>query len=267
MLNATENHPERTSLLGGYDPNPVMLSRPHGYADMVICCDHAGNNVPQKLHLLGLDLAALEQHIGLDIGVFSTSHWMAHFLGAPLIGQAYSRLVIDCNRRTDTPDSILTNSDGIRIPGNEALEQHERTVRKDDIFVPYHQEIENLLQECEQSNGYPSALISMHSFTRQLNGRKRPWDVGVIFAETSEIGHRIHHALCAYNELKVGYNVPYQINFTDDYTLPEHAVNAKRPYVEIEICQDIITSCNGQRKLAGLLGRALVQTFAERRDR
>ena len=253
MQNAIKHSPFTPFLLGTDDPDPVMLSRPHGRADMVLCCDHAGNSVPENLHMLGLEPANLEKHIGLDVGVFSTSHWLAHLLNAPLIAQAYSRLVIDCNRRPDTSESIPLSSDAVSIPGNEALEQHDRTARKEEIFKPYHQGIEDLLQKCEQFTDHPPTLVAMHSFTREFGGEKRPWDIGVIYGDSSEVGDRVFHALSGYDDLNIGCNVPYRIDFINDYTLPVHAVQAQRPYVEIEICQDIIASCEGQRRLARLL--------------
>lgn len=265
MPNATKMNLPIPSLLSDGDPYPVMLSCSEASATMVICCDHAGNSVPKNLHMLGIDQSSLENHIGLDIGVFSTSHWLAHALNAPLIGQAYSRLVIDCNRRPDTPQSIPVISDGVPISGNEALEQSGRTERKNEIFQPYHQELANLLQQCGERTGHTPSLLSMHSFTRSFNGDTRPWDLGIIYGDTSEIGDRVFHSLRGCNELNIGYNVPYQIDFDNDYTLPVHAVNTERPYVEIEVCQDIISTCEGQRRLARILAPVFAQVLAEMR--
>ena len=56
--------------------------------------------------------------------------------------------------------------------------------------------------------------------------------------------------------LRVGRNVPYSIDFAGDQTIPAHGESGGVPYIEIEICQDLIATCRGQRRIAGLLARA-----------
>ena len=262
MLNAIEQSRGASSWFGACDPDPVMLLPPRTRLDMVFCCDHAGNRVPEKLGMLGLEPAELNRHIGLDIGIFSTTNWLAHFLGAPFVAQAYSRLVIDCNRRPGTSQSIPACSDAVLIPANQSPGQQEQNFREEHVFRPYHQAVQRVIQECAQNSGVPPALIAMHSFTRELKGKKRLWDIGVIYDDTSEIGEHVLHLLQGYDELNIGCNVPYQIDFTNDYTIPEHAVQNSLPYVEIEICQDLIVTCAGQRKLADLLVPVLVQAVS-----
>ena len=98
--------------------------------------------------------------------------------------------------------------------------------------------------------GMPPILCAMHSFTRVYGGRKRDCDIGVIHGEETEITSRLIHRLKAFDEFCVGYNVPYEIDFAGDYTIPVHAAESGIPYIEIEICQDLIATCAGQRKLA-----------------
>src|SRR5690606_34584901 len=101
------------------DPDPVLF---HGTErtgqPFLLVCDHAGNAVPARLGTLGLDPELLTRHIGIDIGAWAHATALADRLDVPAIGQLYSRLVIDCNRRLDAPDSIALSSDGIDIPAN-----------------------------------------------------------------------------------------------------------------------------------------------------
>ena len=50
-------------------------------------------------------------------------------LGACLIAQTYSRLVIDCNRAPGHPQSVAQVSDGVTIPGNADLGAEETAAR------------------------------------------------------------------------------------------------------------------------------------------
>lgn len=242
-----------TELLGPGDPQPVMIGRVDGRSPFLLACDHAGNAIPARLGTLGLDAADREDHIAIDIGIFSTCHWLAHRLDAPLIGQAYSRLVIDCNRRPGIATSMPRISDSRVVPGNDDISEEERRQRVGEIFSPYHTALAQLITARTAALGTSPVLCAMHSFTRTYGGRKRDCDIGVIHGEETEITDRLLHRLKAFDELRVGHNVPYEIDFAGDYTIPVHAVKNGVPYVEIEICQDLIASCAGQRRLADML--------------
>ena len=68
--------------------------------------DHAGNINPRALGRLGIAEAERERHIAWDIGTADLGRLLADALGAKLIKQNYSRLVIDCNRPLDAATSI-----------------------------------------------------------------------------------------------------------------------------------------------------------------
>lgn len=245
-----------TELLGPGDPQPVMIGRVDGRSPFLLACDHAGNAIPARLGTLGLGEADREDHIAIDIGIFSTSHWLAHRLDAPLIGQAYSRLVIDCNRRPGIATSMPRVSDGRIVPGNDDISEAESRLRIAEIFSPYHTALAQLITARTSVLGRSPILCAMHSFTRVYGGRRRDCDIGVIHGEETEVAERLLHRLKAFDELRVGYNVPYEIDFVGDHTIPVHAVEGGIPYVEIEICQDLIASCAGQRRLAAMFTAA-----------
>src|SRR5690606_40008419 len=77
-------------------------------------------------------------HSPEDIGTYPVARRLAAAYDAPLIAQAYSHLVIDCNRPTHVPSSIPTVSEDTRIPGNEGISPAERKARIDAVFRPYH---------------------------------------------------------------------------------------------------------------------------------
>ncbi len=245
-----------TELLQEGDPEPVMIAHENGQSPFLLLCDHAGNAIPAKLGTLGVGPADLEDHIAVDIGIFSTCHWLAHRLDAPLLGQSYSRLVIDCNRKPGIATSMPIESDGRKVPGNVDINEAERKQRIAEIFTPYHEAVARMIQQRTIALGRPPILCAMHSFTRVFGGQTRDCDIGVIHGGTSAIADRMLQRLQSFGEFRVGRNVPYVIDFQGDYTVPVHGAAGQVPYIEIEICQDLIASCSGQRKLAAMLEAA-----------
>ena len=125
-----------SSLLSSIDPYPVEVVKAQSKAPVLLLCEHAGNAIPQSLGNLGLDKEALLSHRGWDIGARALAYCIAERLGAPLILQRYSRLVIDGNRPPGSSDSILENSDGLAIAANKNLSLLEQEARLNAIFVP-----------------------------------------------------------------------------------------------------------------------------------
>jgi predicted N-formylglutamate amidohydrolase len=236
------------SLLTGEDPQPVLPGPARAASPWLLVVDHAGNAVPRSLRGLGVAPSDLADHIGIDIGIWPVSQRVAADLGAPAIGQAYSRLVIDCNRQPGTPTCIPTMSDGRDIPGNRNADAPPRVA---EIFLPYHAAIDAELAR-------QPLLCAMHSFTRVLGGRRRSVDIGVIHGPSSRLADAILQGLAG-SGLDVQRNAPYQIDFNGDYTLPVHGEGRGLDYVEIEICQDLIKDAAGQTKLATLMSQALRQ--------
>ncbi|MHB8286182.1 MAG: N-formylglutamate amidohydrolase, partial [Caulobacteraceae bacterium] len=88
-------------LLTPADPSPVTVHDADSASPFLIVCDHAGRRVPERLGDLGLPAAEFDRHIAWDIGAAGLSRLLGQRLGACVIEQTYSRLVIDCNRWPD----------------------------------------------------------------------------------------------------------------------------------------------------------------------
>lgn len=91
------------TLLGPRDPAPVELLNSASRHPVLLVCEHAGQQIPERLSGLGLSRTDLDRHIGWDIGAAAVTRKLAHAMGAPAVLQAYSRLVIDCNRPPEAP--------------------------------------------------------------------------------------------------------------------------------------------------------------------
>src|SRR5690606_1001418 len=96
---------------------------------------------------LGLDAAELDRHIAWDPGALPVSQRLSVALDAPLVAAGLSRLLIDCNRPLDAPDLIPEISETTAIPGNAALDAEARAARVALSHKPFHDAIEELLEE------------------------------------------------------------------------------------------------------------------------
>jgi predicted N-formylglutamate amidohydrolase len=128
-------------LLVAGDPFPVVVENPGGSSPFLLIGDHAGRAIPRALEGLGLPAAEMQRHIAWDIGVAGMGARLARLLDAPFIAQAYSRLVIDCNRKPDAPDLVPEISDQTVIPGNIGLSAADVAARRDAIAQPYQDAI------------------------------------------------------------------------------------------------------------------------------
>ena len=249
---------ETKALLASHEPDPVMIGHPEGASPFVLVCDHAANRIPESLSSLGLPGHEIARHIGWDIGIWEVSRRVAAALDAFLIGQAYSRLVIDCNRPLTSPTLIPEISEATEIPGNIGLSGERRADRVRELFQPYHDRITRTL---DARAARPTALVAMHSFTPVYKGAARKWHAGVRFNQDMGLSRILLDLLNAEPGLCVGENEPYSVSNTSDYTAPVLAEARGLPYLEIEIRQDLIEQEAGQREWAERMIRLLPEAW------
>lgn len=228
-------------------------------APVIICCDHAGLQIPARLGGLGLAADAMQTHIACDIGARQVSERLAARLGAPLLSANYSRLVIDLNRHLDDPTLIPTVSDGVDIPGNANLTAAQRQQRIDELFTPYHACYRSLVDDLQSRFARP-LIVAVHSFAPRMRGQTetRPWDFGVLWEDQREVAEAVIANLrAAGGDLCIGDNQPYHANTPRGYALDAHAQTRGVDMALIEIRQDHIAHANGQRWAADILQRAI----------
>lgn len=246
-------------LLSEGDPPPVRVLRPDGRSDLFLTADHAGRAIPRRLGDLGLPESERRRHIAWDIGVAGVTEMLSEALDATAVLQAYSRLVIDCNRCPEWDSAIPSISELTEIPGNLGIGADEREARRREIFQPYHDRIAELLG-ARASAGRRTVLVAMHSFTPVFKGVRRDVEVGVLYnpnARDIRLPRIILELLRAEGDLAVGDNQPYAITGSSDYTVPVHGEGRGLPHVEIEIRQDLIGDAAGQGAWAARLARLL----------
>ncbi|NJC08473.1 N-formylglutamate amidohydrolase [Polymorphobacter fuscus] len=231
--------------------DPVEIVNPGGQAALLLIGDHAGNLVPAALGDLGVSDADRARHIGWDIGVDALGRQLADRLDAVFVRQRYSRLVIDCNRDPMSAEAVPDASDGTPVPGNMGADRGPRVA---EIHIPYQAAIAAALA------GRPTdhALVSLHSFTPVMAGVVRPWQIGVLHAGGNDrLALRLLAWLTARGDLVVGDNEPYRMDGTD-HSVPRHCFPAGRPYVELEVRQDLIGDTAGVAAMAAVLAEGLL---------
>jgi predicted N-formylglutamate amidohydrolase len=243
-------------LLGADEPPPVIESRVSGQSNFVILVDHAGQRIPRRLGDLGLPAAELQRHIAWDIGALAVARRMSEALDAPLLAQAYSRLVIDCNRDPDVASSIPAVGEMIPIPGNMALSSEEIAARRAEIFQPYHDRVRALL-DARRGQGKFTILVAQHSMTNIFKGVRREMHAAVLYNRDRRFAGMVLDELRREPSLVIGDNQPYFVSDETDYAIPRHAEARSLPHVEIEIRQDLIADEGGQDEWAWRISRVL----------
>jgi predicted N-formylglutamate amidohydrolase len=248
------------TLLAPDEPGPVRVTRVSGASDFVLTADHAGKLIPRRLGSLGVAAADLERHIAWDIGIAAVTERLSAALDAAAVLQTYSRLVIDCNRDPSWPSAMPAISEHTEIPGNVSLTAEDRAARVREIFQPFHDQIEHLL-DARAAAGQRSVLVAMHSFTPTFKGESRAMEVGVLYFRRTRLAEVMLELLRAEGDLTVGENAPYALTEDSDYSIPFHAERRGLEHVEIEIRQDLITTPEGQAAWADRLTRLLTMAL------
>ncbi len=247
-------HPPLPALLSAKDPAPVEWFNADSAAPILLVCEHAGRAVPEALAGLGLPEGAIDDHIGWDIGALAVARRIAERLGAPLIAQRYSRLVIDCNRPPLSPGAIPEISDGQRVPGNAAISPEQRMAHVRDVFDPFAAAVVDAFSQAPRK-----LAISIHSFTRAMRGKgERPWHAGFLARQELDTSRRfIDHIAQAAPHLVLALNEPYQVEDETDWFIPTQCEARHIRHSLVEIRNDLIRTSEGQDLWAGYLTDAI----------
>ncbi len=252
---------DRQRVLGPGDPSPVEVLHPESMADVLLVCEHAGRAVPAALDGLGVSRDVLESHRGWDIGAEAVARRLAEHLGAPLVLQRYSRLVLDANRPPGSPTSIPDVSHGAAIPANRRVTEAERAARIAEILEPMDTAIDELFDRHPRR-----AAFSLHSYTPVLEDRARPWHAGMLTRRSVETGERLIASLRRQDPaLILAMNEPYRIEDDGDWFVPHHAEPRGLAHSLIEIRNDEIADATGAERWSRLLAIAISEVLEELR--
>lgn len=213
-----------------------------GKADIgfLILCDHATPIIPPEFAGLGLPAEQLARHIAFDIGAADVTRQLAAEFGCPAVLSCFSRLLIDPNRGEDDPTLVMRIADGALVPGNARIGEDEINARITRFYRPYDDAISRTIRVMRASGRNP-VIVSMHSYTPEMKGRKRPWHITVIWDFDPRLNRTLLDALAREPDLIVGDNEPYQGGYRGD-TMDRHVIRAGLAHALVEIRQDLIAT-------------------------
>ena len=116
------------------------------------------------------------------------------------------------------------------MPGNRDLDAAERAHRVASWHRPYHDAVDEVLA----GRRAPTILVSVHSFTPELHGKKRELEVGVLYDDHRPLAGTLANALAA-TGLIVRHNEPYSGLDGLIYSARVHGTRFGLRYVEIEV--------------------------------
>ena len=233
---------------------PITLSGTTDRPRLVLTCEHAAPAVPGEYDDLGLTREQLGDHIAWDIGAAAVTAELSRQLGAPAVLSAASRLLVDCNRDLHDVDLIPHASHGVVIPGNAALDAAERARRLARFYDPFHDAI-----DAELSRHADALLLSVHSFTPELNGCARAFDVGVLFDGFDDLAHDFARSITA-SGFTVRMNEPYSALDGLIFSARSHGRRHGVRYLEIEINNQLLRADGDARAVARRLVDAVATT-------
>jgi predicted N-formylglutamate amidohydrolase len=217
------------------------------FGGILILADHATNRVPEGIDL-GIDPALMDEHIAVDIGVEGVARRMAERPGTAAWLGNVCRLVVDTNRRESDSAVIPEVSDGHAIPGNIGIDREVRLLR---YHRPFVDGFDRLLEESP-----PALTLVLHSYTPQMRSdpdAQRPWHCGLLYDQDDRAA-RLAAPMLEADGLLVGDQVPYS-GKVYNAAIDRHFENDGRPYLYIEIRQDLIAGEDGQAEWAERLHR------------
>ncbi|MBT35572.1 MAG: N-formylglutamate amidohydrolase [Rickettsiales bacterium] len=228
--------------------NYIFIKKVNYKVPLLFCCDHASNLIPPDYKNLGLNKNILNKHVAIDIGAKHLTKELSKKFYTNYIIAKYSRLFIDLNRDPKHKNLIPTKSDGISIKKNKNLSKKELIKRIKFYHESYHKKLSSVLKEMDKKFNCKTTLICIHSFTPALkNCKNRPWDVGLLYRDDKRIYTPMMKHLKNIKNLKVGSNLPYSGYDDVNYTMALHGEKQNRPFISIEIKNDLFEKKNKKR--------------------
>lgn len=145
----------------------------HSFRNIILSCEHAGNEIPEPFsHLFKKADRVLNSHRGWDPGALDIAELFSKSLQIPVFTYTYSRLLIEPNRSIGHLHSFSEFSN--------SLSRDEKEILIQNFYIPHRNRIEdkvaNLIHE-----GRTVIHVGIHTFTPELNGVQRNFDVGLLY--------------------------------------------------------------------------------------
>lgn len=231
----------------------AVTLNPEAGSRILLVCEHASNHIPERYNDLGLTEADKASHAAWDLGAQAVSEHLSSMLDATLVMSTVSRLVYDCNRPPTSKDAMRARSEKVVIPGNNPISDLEKSERVKTVYEP----LQNAITEA--INLYPQKpfFITIHSFTRVYNDKKRDVDIGLIHDQDDRLTLTMLEHAPVNSGFQFALNEPYDKTDGVTHTLEMHGTKNKLANVMIEVCNDLIETPNQQWEVAKMLADLL----------
>ena len=219
---------------------------------IVLTCEHGGNRVPRSAAKIFRGWQRLlAGHRGWDPGALAVARLLARQLDAPLVSSTNTRLLVDLNRSPHNPAvfSLITRE----LPKAKRQQLLERW------HHPHWEEVRRVLFD----EPGPVLHIAVHSFTPNLRGKRRNFEIGLLYdprrteerAYALELGRRIRHER---PDLRVRRNQPYKGISDGLATALRRELSPSRYLgIELELHQGALAKEDAPRDYANLLASVL----------
>lgn len=177
-----------------------------GRVAVVVTCEHASRAVPAGLRGRLRVGRELRSHRGFDPGARVLAGALAGRLDAPLVLGRVTRLVVDLNRSPHNP-AVLS-------PATRTLGRAERAALLASWHGPHWDAVQAAIDEA-LATAEGVVHLAAHSFTPVLAGRRRDFDVGLLYDPARAVEAVLVSAWCAELAraapwLRVRRNAPYR---------------------------------------------------------
>jgi predicted N-formylglutamate amidohydrolase len=199
---------------------------------LVITCEHAGNQVPERYRPLFVGHEhLLPTHRGWDPGALLLAREMAERFSAPLYYEKTTRLLVDLNRSLGNPE--------LHSEATSHLSMRERREILDVYYHPHRQRVDAAIAELVATTRERIVHIASHSFTPELNSHVRTADIGLLYDPARpgevEVSTAWLEALKrADPTLRLRRNYPY-LGTSDGVTMALRRKHPPERYVGIEL--------------------------------
>lgn len=172
--------------------------------NLLLLGEHTSKRFPKEYGLLGLKKDVLNKLSNYyDKGAKDILLILSKEFNATAIYTNYSRLLIDLNRNNLKSMELIRKQDSqIIIPYNQNISEKERKKRIRLYWKPYYKELKKQINKRLRFDTIYA--FSVHSCFPKLNGKKRNFDIDLLFNKDELLAKKIGKVLS-----KKGYDIKY----------------------------------------------------------
>ena len=227
-------------------------------SNLVLTCDHASLRLPSPWKWPREDLDLMGTHWCYDLGAAALTRNLALRLQCKAALSRFTRLLIDPNRHRQAKDLVRMSTDTAEIHLNREVNAAQLQHRLEHLYDAYHHRVSDLIEATPHA-----ALLSIHTFTPQLDEEIRAMEIGVLFNRYDELAHQFAKEL-SHLGWKVALNAPYSGFDGLVYGVERHGVQHDRTYLELEIRQDIACHPDGAQAVSQSIAQVASRLFPTR---